>query len=87
MVSTVGSLVQWDTTNIVVTDSSRYVQIPFFFSVLALLLANIICSVVVSFEVVASSYAQQLSENETQIISSPTLTLVSELVSYITYVS
>ena len=46
-----------------------------------LLLYCLSYSVVQSFEVVISLYAQQLSLNETQNFTSPSLTLVAELVS------
>ena len=43
------------------------------------------CSVVESFEAVISHYAQQLTLNESQNFTAPSLTLVAELVSTCVY--
>lgn len=82
IVSTLSSLIQWDTNNVAAADSSRYLHGKLLTSLIVIISIN---SVVESFEMVASLYAQQISPNETQSFSSSSLTLIAELVRYVDY--
>ena len=78
------SLIQWDPANIVATNSSRLdtTHNNVMTGVILCTLISVWHSIIESFEVVAASYAQQLTENETQSFISPSLLLVTELVRY-----
>ena len=92
----VNSLLQWESVNIMVSSSSRSVQLMYISNIIASSLTEISgdvthvisnynypCSLVESFEIVAYTYAQQLSLNETQSFIALSFTFVAELVSAI----
>ena len=87
VVQVVSSLIQWQPGNILVDSSSRYYRIMLGCMVVSCIMGPSLCncahyfSVVESFEAVISLYAQQLTLNESQNFTAPSLTLVAELVS------
>ena len=86
MVQVVSSLLQWEPANVVVDSSSRFVKclhvaVLYITTYMYLIYVTVNdFSVVESFEVVVSIYAQQLSQNESQTFTVPSLTLFAELV-------
>lgn len=80
MVEVVSSLLQWSPANITLAGSSR-LEIEILYG-LYLLTMMMLClsSVLQSFEEVISRYAQQLSLNQNQTITVPSLVIVAELV-------
>ena len=90
MVQVVSSLLRWKPANVMTASSSGLVKYLYlcglhtsmaeYYYFIHVCTSLLMTSMVESFEVVLSIYAQQLSLNETQTFTVPLLTLVAELV-------